>query len=41
MSVEVAFAAVPKAVVGVKGKIDASDDDESLLLNVFQSVEER
>ena len=38
---EVALAAVPKAVVGVKGKICDSEEDETLLLKVVQSAAAR
>ena len=41
MSVEVEFALVAPKVVGVKGKMDESDEEEILLLKRVQSVEER
>jgi hypothetical protein len=41
MSVEVELAAEVPQVVGVNGKIEASEDEEILLLNVVQSAEER
>ena len=44
MRVEVAFAAEPKAVVGVNGnhapKVVVSEDEDTLLLKRFQSVDE-
>jgi hypothetical protein len=41
IKVEVAFAAVAPKVPGVNGKIDARDDDDTLLLKMVQSVEAR
>ena len=41
MGVEVALAAALKLVVGVKGKIPVSEEEETLLLKVLQSAEAR
>ena len=41
IGVEVELAAAPKFVVGVNGKICASDDEEILLLKVVQSAKVR
>jgi hypothetical protein len=41
IKVEVEFAAVAPKVVGVNGKIAVREEEETLLLKVVQSVEDR
>jgi hypothetical protein len=41
MRVEVELAVALPQVVGVNGKIEARDDDDTLLLKMVQSVEAR